>query len=221
MRVPKAIAAALSLALGAFGCSGGGGGGDGGGPTAPTAPQTSLVVTLPSSTFASREPVQAVAKLVTGATSVPASNVHWSSDNRFIAAIDSNGVITGERAGNTRITATSDGKTGSVQVTVTPGSPVAVVIFVGNNQTGTVGLGLKDPLCTLVKDAAGNFIIGALVTYTVTTGGGHILDPRTVATDGEGIATSGQWILGLEKGSQTVTATASGATSTVFTATAQ
>lgn len=218
MRVPIAVGSALSILLGAFGCSSGGGGG--GEPTGPAAPQTSVVVTLPSSTLTSRQPVQAVAILVTGSTSVPALTVHWSSDNSDVASVNASGLITGERAGSARISATAEGKTGFVQVTVIPGAPVSVVVYVGNNQTGTAGSALRDPLCTNVKDAAGNLVIGAMVTYTVTTGGGQILDPRAAATDGGGISTSGQWVLGSAGGPQTVTATSPGATSTVFTATA-
>lgn len=217
MRVLTVIRSAVSLGLGAFGCSGSGGGG----PTGPPAPQTSVVVTLPSSRLTSRQPVQAVATLVTGATSVPASNVHWSSDNTPVASVDGNGLITGEHVGSARISASSDGKTGIAQVTVIAGAPAAVVVYIGNNQVGTAGSALPDPLCTNVTDAAGNLIIGAPVTYDVATGGGQILNPSTVPTDGSGIARSGAWVLGPTAGPQTVIATASGATSTVFTATAR
>lgn len=217
MRVPTAVMSVLSLALGAFGCSSGGGGGS----TGPITPQTSLAVTLPTATLTSGQPVQAVATFVTGSTSVPATSVHWSSDNSFIAAVDNNGLITGARVGEARISASSDGKTATVPVIVIPGSPAAVVVFTGNNQTTTAGSSLPEPLCTNVKDAAGNLIVGAVVTYTITTGGGYLWDPRAVATDGAGIATSGKWVLGSEAGTQTVTATSPGATPIVFTATAR
>lgn len=217
MRVPTAAVSVLSLALSAFGCSSGGGGGS----TGPITPQTSLAVKLPTATLISGQPLQAVAELVTGSTSVPATNVHWSSDNSFIAAVDNNGLITGARVGEARISASSDGKTATVPVIVVPGSPAAVVVFTGNNQTATAGSPVPDPLCTNVKDAAGNLIVGALVTYSITTGGGYLTEPRAVATDQGGISTSGRWVLGSQAGAQTVTATSPGATPIVFTATAR
>jgi hypothetical protein len=200
---------ALCLVLAACGGSGGSG------STEPP-PQT-LTVTLPSgSSIKSGTSVQAIAMIGTS----PASNVTWSTSDTQIADVTAAGLVTGAKAGIATIRAKSGTLTGQASVLVAPGDPASIVIFSGNGQTGTRGASLPDPLCTNVLDAAGNWIIGAMVTYTVATGGGQLSTP-TVATNSGGIAISGTWILGPTAGAQTVTASAAGAGSVTFTATAQ
>ena len=99
--------------------------------------------------------------------------------------------------------------------------PASIVIYLGNGQNGPAGSQLPGPLCTNVLDAGKNLLHGIVVTYTVTSGGGTIGDPTTPRTDPNGIATSGLWTLGPGTGPQTVTASAAGAGSVTFTATAR
>jgi hypothetical protein len=102
-----------------------------------------------------------------------------------------------------------------------PRVPTRITIYTGDGQVGPKG-GDLDPLCTNVFDASGRLMGGVVVTYTVTTGGGHMQAPASVATDANGIATSGTWTLGPAAGVQTVTASTPGVAQTVtFTATAQ
>jgi hypothetical protein len=107
----------------------------------------------------------------------------------------------------------------------TPGTPRAayrIAIYTGDGQAGPKGSVLPAPLCTNVFDNYGHLMSGVLVTYTVTTGGGQIQPPASVATDANGISTSGSWTLGPAAGIQTVTASTEGVTQTVtFSATAQ
>jgi hypothetical protein len=111
--------------------------------------------------------------------------------------------------------------TGQLNVTVIPGAPAKIIIFSGNGQSAAKGSALADPLCTNVLDAAGNWIVGATVTYVVSTGGGQVSAPTAPVTNASGIAISGIWTLGPGSGTQTVTASAAGAGSVVFSATAQ
>jgi hypothetical protein len=149
------------------------------------------------------------------------SNVIWSSLNSLIATVSSTGQVTGILKGTAVIVATSGSSSGSVMVTVVPGAPATVVIYAGNGQLGPHGSQLKDPLCTNVKDAAGNLIIDATVSYSIVTGGGTLAAPTSPATDPSGIAISGLWTLGSGTGTQTVMASSSGATSVTFSATSQ
>ena len=210
MRCVSAILAGFSLAFAACG---------GGGST--TEPSSSLVITLPTTSIASGTSVQATASISNGSGGTsPASNVTWSSSDPTVASVSS-GLITGARKGPATIYATSGGLTGKVLVTVVPGPPASITIFAGNNQSGPKGSQLNNPLCTNVLDAAGNLIIGVVVSYTVATGGGSLASPTTPATNGDGIAISGLWSLGPTAGPQTVTASSAGAGSVTFTATAQ
>ena len=196
--------------------------GCGGSGSSTTAPPSSLTVTIPTRPIVSGASVQASATLISasGGTS-PATNVTWSSSNYQIASVSSTGVITGALAGNATIRATSAGLTGELNVVVVPGAPASIVIYSGNGQSAAKGSAVTDPLCTNVKDAAGNWLIGATVTYVVSTGGGQVAAPTTPVTNSAGIAISGAWTLGPNAGTQTVTASSPGAGSVVFSATAQ
>ena len=204
---------ALSLIL--AGCGGSG-------ASSSTGPPPSLSVTIPSGPIYSGKSVQASASITNGSGgSSPATDVTWTSSNGLVASVSSSGLITGARQGNATIRAGSGSLTGEVSVIVVPGDPASIVIFAGNGQVGTRGAPLPDPLCTNVKDAAGNLITGVVVTYVVATGGGQLAAPTSPPTDGQGIAISGHWTLGSSAGTQTVTASSAGAGSVTFSATAQ
>ncbi|HJQ53145.1 MAG TPA: Ig-like domain-containing protein [Gemmatimonadaceae bacterium] len=205
MRLSAAAAAAILLALPACGGSGS------------TAPPATLSISVASTTIVSGTTQQASAVLSDGTTP---SGVTWSTTNSMIAAVSTSGLITATKKGVATITATAGTRSSQIQVSVVPGPANAVVIYSGDGQIGARGSQLPAPLCTNVLDAAGNLIVGATVTYTVTTGAGALASPTAPQTDPSGIATSGLWTLGSSAGQQTVTATVGSAT-VVFKATAQ
>jgi len=151
----------------------------------------------------------------------PASGVTWKSSDPAMVAVDANGMLTAALQGTVTITATSGTNTATAQVKVTPGAPATVRIYAGDNQTAVAGGTVKEPLCTTVHDAAGNMIVGAMVTYTVATGAGQMTAPTSPATDAAGIAISGQWTLGSTVGEQRVTASLGSLTPVTFKATAR
>ena len=208
MRVAPVLLAAVPFVF--LSCGGGGGGGG-------TAPPPPLSVTAPASTIVSGTSVQAVATI----GGAPAPAVSWSTSSAAIASVSPAGLITGHLIGNAVITAQSGSSGGQMTVSVTVGAPATVIIYAGNSQTGDVGSQLPDPLCTNVRDAAGNLIIGAVVTYTVASGGGQLAAPTSPPTDLTGIATSGRWTLGGTVGTQTVTASSGSAVPVTFSATAR
>ncbi|HKH82889.1 MAG TPA: Ig-like domain-containing protein [Gemmatimonadales bacterium] len=220
MRYASGMLIGFALFLAACGGGGSAGGNNPAEPNTP-APTPSLVITLPSATIPSGTSVQATATINDGSGgSSPAPNVTWSSSNSGVASVSS-GLVTGDRKGTTAISATSGSLTGRIVVTVVPGAPAAITIYAGNGQSGPAGSQLSDPLCTNVLDAAGNLIVGAMVSYVVATGGGVLANPTTPQTDPSGIAISGLWTLGSGTGAQTVTASSEGAGSVTFTAIVQ
>src|SRR6478672_12737504 len=178
-----------------------------GGPAGPSAPSGQLSIDIPTNPITSGTSVQATASTRTGSGNpTPAPDVKWASANPAIAAITSDGLITGNLKGTSAITATSGSLTAQMQVTVVPGVPAVVTIYAGNGQSGPGGSRLPDPLCTNVKDAAGNQILGVAVSYSVATGGGTLEAPTNPVTGADGIAISGVWTLGATVGPQTVMA---------------
>ena len=98
------------------------------------------------------------------------------------------------------------------------GIPVSLAINSGNNQSAVVGTSVG-PLSVIVKDYAGTPLVGTTVTFTITSGDGE-LATTTATTNALGIATLTGWTLGSLTGSNTLTATAPGLPTVVFTATA-
>ena len=188
------------------------------GGSSSSAPTPTLSISLPNNPITSGTSVQATAMMSNGSA---ASNVQWSSTDQAVASVSSTGLITGTVSGGAIIRAISGNTTGELLVKVVAGPAVSINIYSGDGQSAPKGSRLGDPLCTNVKDAAGNLLIGAVVTYTVMTGAGQLAAPTAPPTDVAGIATSGLWTLGPGAGAQTVRATSPGAGAVTFTAPAQ
>ena len=80
------------------------------------------------------------------------------------------------------------------------GSPSALSLQSGNNQTGIVATELATPLAVVVTDGNGLPVSGQTVTFKVTSGGGSVF-AGTATTDGAGIARE-RWKLGTSAGNQ-------------------
>lgn len=73
-------------------------------------------------------------------------------------------------------------------LSATPGEPSSFEIVSGNNQTGTVGKPLPDPLVVKIRDQNGNPVPGVGVDFTVTLGDGTVqpvLDQSNIFIEAE------------------------------------
>ena len=133
--------------------------------------------------------------------------ITWSSASPAVATVSSTGVVSGVAAGQTTITATCEGKSSTVSVTVQ--APVASVVVTPSPDTLTVG-GSKQ-LSAIVKDNKGNVLTGRTITW-------RSLAPAIASVSVTGLVTA------LATGNASVTATVSGVTGdaavTVLTAAA-
>ena len=96
--------------------------------------------------------------------------------------------------------------------------PAIMSIRAGDNQSAPVNTTLPRSLVVFLADSAGLPVAGVRVTFTVTSGGGSILN-STVQTGPSGLAEAA-WTLGPIEGTQTLTAAASGAVGSPVTFTA-
>ena len=127
----------------------------------------------------------------------------------------------GPAAGLQSTVASSEGLAGSPVVfthTATAGSPSGVRAISGDEQTGSPGATLPDPIVVEVVDGSGNPVVGAAVTWVVTAGNGT-LDPTTGTTDQNGRAST-TWTLGPGIGANVARAIVSGVGEASFSATA-
>ncbi len=128
------------------------GNGNGGGGTAPVA---SVTVSPASPTIQVGGSVQLMAQARDAQGNVLSGrSVAWSSDNTDVATVDDTGIVTGEAAGSTTITATVEGQTGNASINVTQ---------VGTGAIGFVlvmdGFGLPIDLTAPPGDATRLFVV--------------------------------------------------------------
>ena len=101
------------------------------------------------------------------------------------------------------------------------GGPQAgsIALNAGDNQVAAAGAALPESLAVIVRDNAGAALPGALVTWSVTAGGGSV-SPTTRTSDAAGIAKTRR-TLGPNAGTQTARATVSGLAPVNFNAVSQ
>src|SRR5207248_1470174 len=115
----------------------------------------------------------------------------WSSSNASVARVNSNGLVASVAPGSATITATSEGQSAAVPVTVT-NVPVASLQVSPASANLLVGQALS--LTATTRDSAGNPLIGRPVSWTSSN--------PSVAT----VSSSGQ-VTSVTQGSATITAT--------------
>lgn len=117
-----------------------------------------------------------------------------------------------------QVTATGVKDTVFFTATATAGPAAALVASAGNNQTAGAGTAVAIAPAVRVNDALGNPVAGVVVTFTVSSGGGTA-SGTTATSNASGIATVGSWVMGALTGTNTLTASAPGLASVVFSAT--
>lgn len=103
-------------------------------------------------------------------------------------------------------------------ISVNPSNPNSLILVSGGSQTGTVGTTLTQPVITKLVDAFLNPIPGQFIAYAAAPGNGS-LTTLTGTTDALGRVPT-QWTLGPTAGPQQITASASGVSNLLISATA-
>jgi trimeric autotransporter adhesin len=108
------------------------------------------------------------------------ARVRWSTSAPSIATVSDSGLVTGVTAGSAVITATAEGKRGTVTVTVTP-PPVAAITLTPGSATLRVGATIE--LAVTTRDRAGAVLTGRPVDWTTS-------NSSAVTVSGNGIVTA-------------------------------
>lgn len=124
-------------------------------------------------------------------------SIAWTSSNTAVATVNaSTGVVTAvAQGGPVTITATSEGKTGTASISVTP-APVASVTV--SPSSATINVGGTQSLAATLKDAYNNVLTGRTVAWSSDAPGVASVDANS------GVVT------GASFGSATITATSEG-----------
>jgi uncharacterized protein YjdB len=125
----------------------------------------------------------------------------WTTSAPETATVDASGEVTGVAAGTATITATSEGKSGSATIVVTPEPPVIIPVasVTVSPQIGTVAVKRTIALRATTRDANGATLTGRTVTWSTSASG-------TATVDASGNVT------GVAPGTVTITATSEGQT---------
>lgn len=162
-------------------------------------PVASVTVSPTTASIQTSQTVQLSAALLDANGNAPTGRtVTWSTSNANIASVNASGLVTGVAAGSATITAASEGKTGTSQVTVTL-PPVAKVTITPS--TALLAPAQSTQLTATLTDANDRVITGPAVTWSTSN--------SAVAT----VSSSGL-VTGVASGSATVTATSQGVSAT-------
>lgn len=146
------------------------------------------------------------------------ATVTWTSLTAAVATVSETGIVTAVANGSAQIRAVDGNASGAVTVTVTQ-IPAALAKVSGDQQAGTTGQSLAQPLVVSVVDSTAHPIANVTVTFAVVSGGGSVT-ATSAATGADGRAETA-WMLGPTEGIQSLTVTVAGGLGPdTFTATA-
>ncbi len=179
--------------------------------TTSSAPVATVNLSLASSTLAVGQTTQATAVLkdANGAV-LSGRSITYSSSNTAVAKVSTSGLVTALATGTATISAVSEGKTGSasltVQSTTTPIASVTVTLA-----SASLLVGQTTQATPIMKDASGNPVSGAAVTWKMSSGGTYasVSSSGVVTAIGAGQATVTA-TSGSVSGSATLTVSSSG-----------
>ena len=170
-------------------------------PPGPT-PVASVTVTAPSATLAVGATAQLTAVTRSAANAVlTGRTITWSSSAEQVATVSASGLVTAVGAGAATISATSEGKAGTVAITV-----AAAVVPVASVTVGTMPDTIEAwdvvPMTATLRDADANVLTGRTVRWSSS-------NPAVATVD----SVTGM-LTGLDRGSVVITATSEGKSGT-------
>ena len=143
-------------------------------------PVSTVTVALNGSTLSVGYVAQATPLLRDASGNVlPGRTVTWASSNKSVATVDRAGLVTAVGTGTARITALSEGQTGSADITVSV--PVSIVTVSLGNPSLLVGQ--RTQATPVILDASGNRLTGRAITWTS-------LSPLVASVDSGGLVTA-------------------------------
>lgn len=154
-----------------------------GGADSVTAPPTPVVVqvkvTAPSTSVQVGKTLQLTAQALDASGSPMTKVISWTTNPTSVATVNSEGVVTGIAPGQVTISASTDGVTGTVNLTVTP-VPVSTVLVTVPSSSITVAQTVT--AVVILRDASGNELTGRSVAWSSLNQSVATVSPAGVVT---------------------------------------
>jgi uncharacterized protein YjdB len=169
MRVAVRVRGYIALAVSALlmnSCGGGGGGDNTPTPPPPPPPPTvnTVVVTPPTGSVEVGQVLPLTAQARDASGNALARTFTWSSSNPGVASVSADGVVTGVAPGGpVVISATTDGRTGTSAITITPIRVATVAVTLAS---GMVIQGRTTQATAVARDARGAAVTDRQVAWT-------------------------------------------------------
>ncbi len=145
-------------------------------------PAASIVVAPTPATVAAGDTIHLTATVRdAGGRLIKNPSLNWTSSDPAIATVVSGGVVAGASPGDVTITAASGTASGTAEVTVGPGAPVATVTL--SLDSATLLLQATRRLSAALRDANGSLLLGRPITWT-----SH--DEAVATVDANGLVTA-------------------------------
>jgi len=160
--------------------------------SAPPTPVETVDLVVPAPSFAVGTAIQLQITLRDASGAVLSGRtIIWTTSDSSVAIVSGTGVVSGVGLGSATITATSEGVSDSVVVTIVAG-PAAVLAFTTHPSTVAAGAAIAPGVEVTARDAYGNVATsfnGVVTAAIATNPGGATLSGTTVATATNGVAT--------------------------------
>ncbi|HEX5869866.1 MAG TPA: Ig-like domain-containing protein, partial [Longimicrobium sp.] len=123
-----------------------------------------VAVTAPATTLQNGSSMQLSAAASNAAGEPLAKTFTWTSSSDAVATVAADGTVTGKSPGAVTIVATSEGKAGTVNLTITP-IPIPIASVSVSPDTATLTVGTTRQLAAVGRDASGGVLTGRLVAW--------------------------------------------------------
>jgi hypothetical protein len=177
-----------------------------------------IVVADPSFAVGAAIQLQITLRDASGAV-LSGRTIIWSTSDSSVATVSGTGVVSGVGLGSAIITATSEGVSDSVAVTIVAG-PAAVLTFTTQPTTVAAGTAINPGVEVTARDAFGNVatsFTGVVAAAIAANPGGATLSGTTVATAVNGVATFPNLLINKTAVGYTLYVTSGSLTSTAST----
>lgn len=134
--------------------------------------------------------------------------VTWASNATSVASVTSTGTVRALANGDADVTASIEGISATVSVTVQQVATLVNVVS-GDAQEGLAGATLAQPVVAVALDQGGQAVAGTTVTFTPEASHGSV-SVTSADTDASGLAST-EWTLGTPFGPQRMTVAIDGA----------